>query len=80
MLAISRVSMTRPSVLLLDEPTASLAPKVAHELLVEHVVKLASLDVAVLLVEQRAIEALAVAAYAYVMVVGSIAVWDPPRS
>ncbi len=79
MLAIGRVSMTRPSVLLLDEPTANLSPRAAHELLTTHVRNIISSGVAVLLVEQRAMEALAVSDNVYVMVAGSIAASGPPE-
>ena len=79
MLAIGRVSMTRPAVLLLDEPTANLSPRAAHELLNTHVRNIVSSGVAVLLVEQRAMEALAVSDNVYVMVAGSIAASGPPE-
>jgi ABC-type branched-subunit amino acid transport system ATPase component len=72
MLAMGRVLMPRPSVLLLDEPTANLAPKVAHEVLTEHVTRLAETGNAVLLVEQRVTEALSVANWAHVLVGGRI--------
>jgi ABC-type branched-subunit amino acid transport system ATPase component len=72
MVAIGRVLMTRPSCVILDEPTAGLAPKVAHTLLSEHVTGLARRDVAVLLVEQRAREALSISDFAYVMVGGGV--------
>src|SRR5438128_6968708 len=54
MLAIARVLMLDPQVLILDEPTANLSPKLADALLREHVRRLAGLGKAVLLVEQRA--------------------------
>jgi len=72
MLAIGRVIMTHPKVLLLDEPTAGLAPQLARNLLEEHVTKLAGLGVAILLVEQRVADALAVSDTAYVMVAGEV--------
>jgi branched-chain amino acid transport system ATP-binding protein len=79
MLAIGRVSMTRPAVLLLDEPTANLSPRAAHELLTTHVRNIVSSGVAVLLVEQRAMEALAVSDNVYVIVAGGIAASGPPE-
>jgi branched-chain amino acid transport system ATP-binding protein len=79
MLAIGRVSMTRPAVLLLDEPTANLSPRAAHELLGTHVKNIVSSGVTVLLVEQRAMEALEVCDNVYVMVAGSISASGTPQ-
>jgi ABC-type branched-subunit amino acid transport system ATPase component len=76
MLAMARVLMTRPSLLVLDEPTAGLSPQLAHELLHEHVRRLASTGVAVLLVEQHAREALAISDWAYVLAAGQVALAD----
>jgi ABC-type branched-subunit amino acid transport system ATPase component len=76
MLATARVLMTRPSFLVLDEPTAGLAPKIAHEFLTEHVARLTALGVAILLVEQRAREALGIADWAYVMAAGTVRLQD----
>jgi ABC-type branched-subunit amino acid transport system ATPase component len=72
MLAVGRVLMRRPQILVLDEPTAGLAPQPAHELLFEHVSRLASTGIAILLVEQHAREALSVAHWAYVMAGGQV--------
>jgi ABC-type branched-subunit amino acid transport system ATPase component len=72
MLAIGRVLMTRPSLVILDEPTAGLAPKVADQLLEDYVTGLRARDIAVIVVEQRAREALEVANFAYVMASGQI--------
>ncbi len=72
MLAIARVLMLDPQVLILDEPTANLSPKLADALLGEHVRRLAGLGKAVLLVEQRARAALQVADWTSVLVSGSI--------
>jgi ABC-type branched-subunit amino acid transport system ATPase component len=72
MLAVGRVLMRRPQILVLDEPTAGLAPQPAHELLFEHVTRLASTGIAILLVEQHAREALSVAHWAYVMAGGQV--------
>jgi ABC-type branched-subunit amino acid transport system ATPase component len=74
MLAIGRVLMTRPGVVILDEPTADLAPIVARHVLQEHVTRLADHGAAVLLVEQRAKEALAIAHWACVMQSGTVQV------
>ncbi|MBM3545528.1 MAG: ABC transporter ATP-binding protein [Alphaproteobacteria bacterium] len=59
MLAIGRALMTNPSVVVLDEPTAGLAPKVVGEVFVE-LRRLATSGVAVLMVEQNARAALAI--------------------
>jgi branched-chain amino acid transport system ATP-binding protein len=74
MVAIGRVLMTRPSLVILDEPTAGLAPMLADRMLGEYVRGLADRGAAVLLVEQRAREALAVSDFAYVMAAGTVAV------
>ncbi|MBM3531848.1 MAG: ABC transporter ATP-binding protein [Alphaproteobacteria bacterium] len=59
MLAIARALMTDPSVVVLDEPTAGLAPKVVGEVFAE-LRRLATTGVAILMVEQNARAALAV--------------------
>jgi ABC-type branched-subunit amino acid transport system ATPase component len=71
MLAIARVLMLDPKVLILDEPTANLSPKLADSLLREHVKRLAGLGKAVLLVEQRARAALQIADWTSVLVSGT---------
>jgi ABC-type branched-subunit amino acid transport system ATPase component len=71
MLAIARVLMLDPKVLILDEPTANLSPKLADSLLREHVKGLAAAGKAVLLVEQRARAALQVADWTSVLVSGA---------
>ena len=70
MLAIARVLMLDPKVLILDEPTANLSPKLADSLLSEHVKRLAGVGKAVLLVEQRARAALKIADWTSVLVSG----------
>src|SRR4029077_3895761 len=71
MLAIARVLMLDPKVLILDEPTANLSPKLADALLREHVQRLAGTGKAVLLVEQRARAALQIADWTSVLVSGT---------
>jgi len=77
MLAIGRVLMTEPSVVILDEPTAGLSPKLATQLLETYVSGLAGRGAAVLLVEQRARQALRIADFAYVMAAGEIKIASP---
>jgi ABC-type branched-subunit amino acid transport system ATPase component len=71
MLAIGRGLMARPVLLLLDEPSASLAPRVIDEIFA----KLADLNaagIALLIVEQHVSAALAIADYAYVLREGAL--------
>ncbi len=77
LLAIGRVLMLRPQVMLLDEPTANLSPKATVEVLVEHVRRLADAGTAVLLVEQKAIRALEISDWAYILVNGSVRLAEP---
>jgi ABC-type branched-subunit amino acid transport system ATPase component len=79
MLAIGRVLMLRPSVIILDEPTSNLAPILARAVLEEHVRNLAESGSAVVLVEQRASEALAVGDWGYLLVAGLVSVSGPAR-
>jgi len=65
------VLMLDPKVLILDEPTANLSPKLADSLLREHVKRLAGVGKAVLLVEQRARAALEIAGWTSVLVSGT---------
>jgi ABC-type branched-subunit amino acid transport system ATPase component len=70
MLAIGRVLMLDPSVLILDEPTANLAPILADAVLRDQVRRLADAGKAILLVEQRARAALEIADWTVVLVSG----------
>lgn len=71
MLAIARALMSRPSLLLLDEPSMGLAPKVVDEVF-EIIVGLHREGTTILLVEQNAARALEIADRAYVLETGSI--------
>jgi branched-chain amino acid transport system ATP-binding protein len=69
MLAIGRALMTEPSVIMLDEPTAGLAPRVVGEVFAD-LRRLAESDVAVLMVEQNAKAALRISDRGYVLADG----------
>jgi ABC-type branched-subunit amino acid transport system ATPase component len=76
MLAIARAMMIRPSLLVLDEPTAGLAPQPADELLTRHIAALTGAGVSLLIVEQRAREAMSISDRAYVMAAGRVVMSD----
>src|SRR5436190_5631451 len=76
MLAISRALMARPTMMLLDEPSLGLAPKLVNEIF-DIIVRInRERGVTVLLVEQNANMALHVADYGYVLEVGRIVMED----
>jgi ABC-type branched-subunit amino acid transport system ATPase component len=77
LLAIARALMPTPSVVLLDEPTAGLSPEMTDLVLNVHITELGRRGVAVLLVEQRALEAIAIASHVHVMVGGLVRVSRP---
>ena len=67
--ALGRALMIKPSVLMLDEPTAGVSPIVMDELF-DHIVKVKKNDVAILMVEQNAKQALNISDRGYVLVTG----------
>ena len=76
MLAIGRALMSRPRLMLLDEPSMGLAPKIAEEIF-QTIVRLKQQDVTILLVEQNARMALAIAERGYVIETGQVVVQGP---
>ena len=72
MLAIARALMSRPKLLMLDEPSLGLAPRIVEEVLAI-VTQLRDAGVSILLVEQNARAALAVADHGYVLEMGAVA-------
>lgn len=78
MLALSRALMGDPQLLLLDEPTAGLAPKVEEQVW-EHILAIQRHGITILVVEQNTRRALSNSNWAYVMVNGEIATEGPGR-
>ena len=67
--ALGRALMTKPSVLMLDEPTSGVSPIVMDELF-DHILKVKATNVAILMVEQNAKQALSISDRGYVLVTG----------
>ena len=67
--ALGRALMIKPSVLMLDEPTAGDSPIVMDELF-DHILKVKKTNVAIIMVEQNAKQALSIADRGYVLVTG----------
>ena len=67
--AVGRALMTKPSVLMLDEPTAGVSPVVMDEIF-ERIVEVKRSGVAILMVEQNARQALNIADQGFVLVTG----------
>ena len=71
MLAMARALMTRPKLLLLDEPSMGLSPIMTAEI-GKIIQQINALDVSIILVEQNAMLALTLAQFGYVLETGSI--------
>ena len=71
MLAIGRALMTRPRILMLDEPSQGIMPKLVDEIF-QAVLAIRAAGVTVLLVEQRLAESLEIADRAYVLQTGRV--------
>ena len=67
--AVGRALMTRPKLLMLDEPTAGVSPIVMDELF-DRILEIAKTGIAILMVEQNAAQALAIADHGFVLVQG----------
>jgi branched-chain amino acid transport system ATP-binding protein len=76
MLAVARSLMAQPRLLLLDEPSLGLAPKIVNQIL-EIVLKLAESGVSIVLVEQNVNFALEICDYAYVLENGRVTMSGP---
>ncbi len=78
MLAIARALMSRPTMLLLDEPSLGLAPLLVEQIF-SIIREINSQGVTILLVEQNAHMALQLAHYAYVLETGTIPLHGPAK-
>jgi branched-chain amino acid transport system ATP-binding protein len=76
MLAIARALMSRPKLLLLDEPSMGLSPIMTAEI-GKIIRQINALDVSIILVEQNAMLALTLAGYGYVLETGSLVLQGP---
>ena len=79
MLAIGRAMMSRPKLLMLDEPSMGLSPLMMQRIM-STITELQSEGVTILLVEQNAQAALSLANYGYVLEVGKIVLQDTGRN
>ena len=78
MVAIGRALMSRPKLLLLDEPSMGLAPLIVHEIF-KVIRRLNDQGTTILLVEQNARAALKIARYGYVLETGTVALEGPAQ-
>jgi branched-chain amino acid transport system ATP-binding protein len=80
MLALAMTLVRRPSIIMLDEPTANLAPVVARDLLKKISMLRDEMGITVILVEQNARAALEMSDRTLLMVSGRVAYEGPARS
>ena len=78
MLALGRALMSRPRLLMLDEPSLGLAPLIVRQIF-EIIAALRESGVSILLVEQNARAALQVADHGYVLETGSVTLQGPAQ-
>ncbi|WP_063587967.1 ABC transporter ATP-binding protein [Achromobacter ruhlandii] len=76
MLAVGRALLAKPRLLMLDEPSLGLAPRIVREVF-RIVEQLRGMGVSILLIEQNARAALQVADYAYVLETGAVTLEGP---
>ena len=67
--AIARALMTNPTVLMLDEPTAGVSPVIMDEIF-QHILNIKKQNIAILMVEQNARQALEISDRGYILVTG----------
>ena len=77
MVSIGRALMTKPKIVVLDEPSLGIAPKLTADIF-EKLVELRNQGLSMLIVEQNAAQALEVADYAYVLQEGRVINEGPP--
>ena len=78
MVAVARALISKPRLLLMDEPSLGLAPLIVQQIF-ELVKEINASGVSVLLVEQNARQALKVASWGYLLEIGKVVVAGSPR-
>ena len=76
MLAFARALMSRPKLVLLDEPSLGLAPLIVEEVF-RAIEQINAEGTTILLIEQNAVAALSIAHYAYVLETGEVVLEGP---